>query len=86
MNTAKIIRENAKVKYIYDYPENREVSKNLTAEDKVYISSRTGFSLEYIRQWCKGKRRNRRIEALALHISRINKVKKRRLEQLTMEN
>jgi len=75
MKSTKIQPQNGKVKYVYDYPENREVSKTFSYMDKLLISQKTGFSLNYIWYWCKGKRKNRRIEELARKIMRLNKAK-----------
>lgn len=58
--------------YSYDYPSNREIAKNLGQEDKKIIAQETGFSLKYIYQWCQGKRRSTKIEALAKQISKFN--------------
>jgi len=41
--------------YTYDYPENREVSKHLTPEDKIFIVHKTGYSYTHIYDWCRGR-------------------------------
>lgn len=70
------------VKYDYDYPINRDVSKHLTVQDKQLISVRTGFSQEYVRLWCLGKRRSRPIEEFARRIMKINIAKERKLQSI----
>ena len=67
-----------KVKYVYDYPANREVSAHLYPSDKQLIALTTGFSVQYVRQWCQGKRRSRRIEEAARLIMRLNIAKQRK--------
>ncbi|GEM_PF-2318054 len=79
MNSTKVQPENGKVKYLYDYPENRRVSQYLTAEDKQLISFKTGFSMNYVRNWCQGTRKNKRIEEWAMKIYRLNLAKLRKL-------
>lgn len=81
MKGTKIQRENGKVKYVYDYPDNREVSKHLSLSDKQMISFRTGFSMRYVNQWCQGSRRSRRIEEMARNLAGINKATARRKEK-----
>jgi len=75
MNSAKIQQQNGKVKYAYDYPENREVSQHIFPDDKLIIAQKTGFSPQYVRDWCQGRRKNRRIEEWARKIMRLNKAK-----------
>ena len=72
--------------YIYDYPENRKVSRHLTIDDKHLISARTGFSYSYVSGWCRGERRSRPIEEWARRIARLNQAKQRKLEKLTTDN
>ena len=86
MKETKVRPEIAKVKYIYDYPANREVSRWLNAEDKLQISFRTGYSQQYVRQWCRGERRSRPIEEWARRIARLNQAKQRKLDRLTTDN
>jgi len=83
MKDANIQPKNAKSKYSYDYPANREVSKHLSREDKQFICSRTGFSIIYVRQWCQGRRRSRPIEEWACRIAKLNLAKQRKLNQST---
>jgi hypothetical protein len=64
--------------YHYDYPENREISKHLSFEDKKLIAARTGYKITYVRCWGHGKRRNRRIEEIARLIMRLNIAKQRK--------
>ena len=81
MNGTKIHQEKSKVKYVYDYPANREVSEHLNFDDKQVISNRTGFSIRYVRQWCQGKRRSRPIEEWARMLMRLNIAKQRKLNR-----
>ena len=83
MNGAKIQKENAKVKYVYDYPANRVVAQHLTSEDKNTIALRTGFTTKYVRQWCQGVRRSRPLEEWARRIMKLNIAKQRKLNQST---
>jgi hypothetical protein len=83
MKDANIQPKNAKSKYVYDYPGNREVSKHLSWEDKQLICSRTGFSIVYVRQWCQGRRRSRPIDEWARKIMKLNIAKHRKLNQST---
>jgi len=82
MNDANIQPKNAKSKYVYDYPGNREVSPHLTWQDKQLIASRTGFSIVYVRQWCQGRRRSRPIEEFARRIAKLNIAKQRKLQSI----
>ena len=43
------------------------------------IALRTGFKISYVRAWCRGERRNLRIEELARKIMRLNIAKQRKL-------
>jgi len=62
-----------KVKYNYDYPENRAIAKDLSASDMRMIHEKSGYSMETVRKWCEGKRRNETIEKLASLIQASNK-------------
>jgi hypothetical protein len=64
---------------VYDYPQQREIGKYLSAKDKVLIASLTNLSSQYVRQWCRGKRRNKRIEEWALKISKLNQAKEKKI-------
>lgn len=86
MNEAKVQPKSTNVKYSYDYPENRTISKDFTAEDKLFIHRTTGFSLGYIRQWCKGERKSSRIMEVAREIARINQAKAKKLQKLAINN
>jgi hypothetical protein len=83
MTAANIGSKMIKVKYVYDYPENREVSKHLSKEDRALIITRTGFSYKYVNDWCRGTRKNRRIEEWARRIAKLNIAKQRKLNQST---
>jgi hypothetical protein len=37
-----------KVKYIYDYPENREIGKQLSASDWRRIAKKTGYTPDFV--------------------------------------
>jgi len=79
MKKTKIHQENGKVKYVYDYPENRAIAAHLTTDDKIFIAMRTGYTTSYIRYWCVGKRKNEKIRDLAKYVSSINQGKLRKL-------
>lgn len=81
MKGTNVQRKTRKVKYVYDYPDNRRVSEHLTSEDKQFIAERTGFGLRYVRAWCQGTRSSRPIAELAKQISRINIAKHRKLNK-----
>jgi len=81
MNATNLQPKNTNVKYTYDYPVNREVAKYLTADDKQQISFRTGFTIAYVREWCRGTRRNKSIEEWARKIMKLNIAKQRKLNQ-----
>ena len=83
MNNANIQSLKTKVKYVYDYPANREVAQHLTWQDKQLIRSKTGFSIVYIRQWCQGRRKSRPIEEWARRIMNLNIAKQRKLNKST---
>ncbi len=72
-----------KVKYIYDYPANREIAKHLVADDRAQIAFRSGYTLSYVREWCRGTRKNKRIEEWARCIMKLNIAKQRKLNQST---
>jgi len=58
-----------KVKYIYDYPENREIGKQLSWRDLVRIAKKTGLSADFVyRVLKKGTRRNDKITKTALRL------------------
>lgn len=79
MNGTNVQRKIRKVKYVYDYPENRRVSEHLTSEDKRFVAVKTGYSIRYVCAWCQGTRRSLTIAELAKQISRINIAKQRKL-------
>lgn len=47
----------SKVKYIYDYPQNREIAKGLKAGQLKEIAQLTGYSYTYIRMMFTGERK-----------------------------
>jgi len=71
----------AKVKYIYDYPANRDVSKHLGPGDRAQIAFRSGYTVNYVREWCRGTRRNKRIEEWARRIMKMNIANQRKLDK-----
>jgi len=79
MKGTKIIQENGKVKYSYDYAENRALAAHLTAEDKIFIATRTGYTVRYVRYWCTGRRNNVQIRDWAKYVVRLNQSKLRKL-------
>lgn len=44
-------------KYKYDFPAQRELSKNLAKGDKAFLARKFGYSLTYISLMCKGERK-----------------------------
>ena len=79
MKGTKINQENGKVKYIYDYPENRALAAHLTVEDKIFIATRTGYTVRYVRYWCTGRRNNGQIRDWAKYVVKLNLSKLRKL-------
>jgi len=65
--------------YHYDYPINRKIFKHLSIEDKRLISDKTGYTIQYVRYWGLGTRKNKSIEELARRISIINIEKLRKI-------
>ena len=66
----------AKKKYVYDYPEYREIGKNLSAEDIALIATQTGKTREMV--WLvlrRGRRRNRQIVELGRRLALVNQKK-----------
>lgn len=59
-------------KYIYDYPEQREIAKDLCMADRLFIAKQTGYAKIYIDSWCLGKRRNNLISCMAKILQRLN--------------
>ena len=70
----------------YYYPANREIAKRLVHQDKVFIASKTGVSLDYVRSWCVGRRRNAQVDELARRIVRLNIEKQRKLEKIKVSS
>ena len=68
--------------YTYDYPANREIGKWITWKDKAHIAAKTGYTRDYVNDWCVGRRRNDKIESLARIIAKLNQAKQRKLEKL----
>ncbi len=64
--------KNSKVKYVYDYPIQREIAQNLYMDDKTIIADKLGYCVGYIQMWCNGTRRNHAIMELALQYQKIN--------------
>jgi hypothetical protein len=62
-----------KVKYVYDYPDQREIAKGLLSDDKTRMSELSGLSMRMVRCWCEGTRKNDKLMRLALRFSEINK-------------
>ena len=61
-----------KVKYQYDFPDQREIAKSLLMDDRVIIAERTGYSIRTVNSWCLGKRKSEKIKSFALLLSQIN--------------
>ena len=64
--------KNSNVKYVYDYPDQREIAKDLYTDDKAVIAEKLGYSMKYVSSWCYGKRRNAAIMEMALKFQKIN--------------
>jgi hypothetical protein len=62
-----------KRKYVYDFPEQREIAKFLLSDDRTMIAHKTGLSIYTVNDWCEGKRRNPEIKDLATKFAKINK-------------
>lgn len=72
----------AKKKYVYDYPEYREIGKDLSAEDIALIAAQTGKTREMV--WLvlrRGRRRNRQIVELGRRLASVNQRKKEIINQ-----
>lgn len=55
-----------KVKYIYDYPDNRTIGKDLSCSDFNLIAKKTGFSYDFVyRVLALGIRNNDKIKQTA---------------------
>lgn len=48
---------NKKKKYVYDYPENREVSRGLQKGDQLFITEKTGYSYGHVNDMIRGRRK-----------------------------
>ena len=73
----------AKSKYFYDYPNQREIAKDLLSDDRHMLSEKTGLTYDYVKKWCEGKRRNKGIMKLALQFAEINRrtiLRKKKIE------
>lgn len=72
----------ANKKYLYDYPEYREIGKELTAADFRMIAERTGKTEMMVRRvlhW--GDRRNAEIVKYGRMLAEINRQKKAMINQ-----
>lgn len=56
----------SKVKYFYDYPENRAVAARLSIAERKKLAEMTGFSYPYIKAWLQGIRKSEKIRLAAL--------------------
>jgi len=54
--------------YKYDFPENRELARLLTSDEKKQIVKITGCNIRYLYQWGQGKRRGEKITKAAKNI------------------
>ncbi|MEA3452449.1 MAG: hypothetical protein U9Q83_11195 [Bacteroidota bacterium] len=53
--------------YTYDYPEQRELAKDLRVGDTTLLSDLTGYSLSSITRMCRGQRRMADIVKLLIY-------------------
>lgn len=51
------VTEKKKYNYCYDYPEQRELFKNLVNSDLTLISEKTGLTRQYIGMMSRGERK-----------------------------
>lgn len=51
------VAEKKKYNYCYDYPEQREMFKNLVNSDLSLISKKTGLTRQYIGMMSRGERK-----------------------------
>lgn len=72
----------AEVKYLYDYPENRMISRGFRFAEFVAIQKATGYSLNYIRKWCYGIRRNEKIMEAAKKMQQVVELRESILNDL----
>ena len=68
-----------KKQYLYDYPEQRKLSKQLRRGDRMIIAEKTGYSFHTILQMCNGQRKmnpkiKRVIEDIILVNEQISKI------------
>ena len=63
-------------KYVYDYPENRELAKGLQNGDNLIIAIKTGLSEGYISQVLSGKRKMKpSVRLIVERLVEVNKMK-----------
>jgi hypothetical protein len=73
-----------KVKYIYDYPEQREIAEDLSSGDRQNLARISGFTIAYISDWCIGRRKNKIIDRIARFLAEANKAKNNLAQQITV--
>lgn len=72
-------------KYIYDFPENKEIAEQLEKGDRGRIATASGFTFTYINDIFKGKRRMpESVKEIANIIININKQRKEALQELSV--
>ncbi len=76
----------APVKYVYDYPEQRELAKYLVSEDKQWLADNTEFSKSTIKAMCCGSRKMPdNFKQLVKQIGQINIKAKKQKETLKLK-
>jgi len=75
-----------KRKYIYDYPDQREIAKYLLMDDRARMSSLSGLSIKTVEDWVFGRRKNDKLMELALKFQKINVHTILRKEKITLTN
>jgi len=76
----------AKVKYEYDYPENRELRKKLEKGDEPIIAKASGYTLAYINTIFDGKRKMPEVvKEMAKMVIRINESTSKKLAKITQQ-
>jgi len=78
------MQKSSKVKYEYDYPENRAIAARLTMFEKKEIAKRTGYSLSYVIMWSRGMRRSAVIEKAAELMTEVMDFREKKAEEITV--
>jgi len=75
-----------KKKYLYDYPEQRELSKQLQKGDQIIIAEKTGYSQVMTYQMCQGRRKMpERVKKLIELIITVNNERNKIIKEMKLE-